>query len=616
MASMRHKGMSLTIWVLMGLLVFGLAGFGAQNFGGSATTVASVDGQDVTAQDYARALDQQMRTLGAQTGKPVTMTEARAMGLDRNVRNQLVGRALLDAEADRIGLSVGDRRVQDEVLQIPAFRGLDGKFDRIAYRDTLSRVGMTEGEFERSIRADAARGILQTGVAGGATAAPVFAERLIAYLAETRAVSSITLTEATLPAPLPEPDEAALRAYYDAHLDKFTLPEARRISFAWATPEMLAASMPADEAALHAAYDARRAEFMQPERRLVERLAFGSEAEAAAAKADLDAGRATFDGLLAARNLKPADVDLGDVAEADLGPAGAAVFALPAPAVVGPLPSDFGPALYRMNGILAAQETTFDEARPQLQQELGIDAARRQLAGRVSAIDDLLAGGATIADLGREPDLEAGEIDYRPGDEAGIAAYPEFREAAAAANPGDFPQMLQLSDGGIVVMQMEAIVPPTPLPFAEARGSVTAAWQAEELAKRLAEQADALTGRLKAGEAMDALGLPVETVPEMRRDSQIATLPANFVADVFAMQPGDTRTVAGDGTLVLVRLDAIHPADRADPDVSAVGAALSQQAVQGIGQDMVEYFVEGLQAGAKVTFNEAAAEAVHSRFQR
>lgn len=614
MAKMRNKGMSITVWVLMGLLMFGLAGFGVENFGGSATTVATVDGRDVSADDYARALDQQMRAFSAQIGKPVTMAEAQAVGLERAVRAQLIGRTLLDAEAARIGLSVGDARVQAEVLKVPAFRGLDGKFDRAAYREALARVGLTEAGFERSLRDDAARGLLQTAVAGGGVAAPVYVERVIDFLGESRAVSTVTLSEVTLPAPLATPEEAALRAHYEANLADFTLPEARRISYAWATPAMLAAAMPGDEAALRAAYQARLADFVQPERRLVERLAFGSDAEAAAAKADLDAGRATFDDLLTRRQLTVADVDLGDVAEADLGEAGAAVFALPAPAVVGPLPSDFGPALYRMNGILAAQEISFDEARPQLQQELGIDAARRLLAGKVAGIDDLLAGGASVQELAAETELEPGQIDFRPEDEEGVAAYPEFRAAAAAANVGDFPKLIQLSDGGLLVMQLDAIVPPAPLPFEEARGSVIAAWSAEELARRLAEQAEALKARVAAGEALDALGLAVETLPAIRRDSQIATLPAGFVTEVFAMRPGEMRTVAGDGTLILARLDTVTPVDRADPDIAAVAAALGQQAAQGIGQDMLDYFVQGLQAGAEVSFNDAAAQAVQSRF--
>ena len=58
------------------------------------------------------------------------------------------------------------------------------------------------------------------------------------------------------------------------------------------------------------------------------------------------------------------DIDLGDVSKSDLGAAGEAVFALASPGIVGPFMSDLGPALFRMNAVLAAQNTTFDAAKP------------------------------------------------------------------------------------------------------------------------------------------------------------------------------------------------------------------------------------------------------------
>ncbi len=60
----------------------------------------------------------------------------------------------------------------------------------------------------------------------------------------------------------------------------------------------------------------------------------------------------TFEQVVAERGLALADIDLGEQARDDLGAAGDAIFALDEPGVVGPLPSDLGPALYRMNAIL------------------------------------------------------------------------------------------------------------------------------------------------------------------------------------------------------------------------------------------------------------------------
>lgn len=614
MAKFRSKGANVTIWVLMGLLIFGLGGFGVTNFGGGATAVATVDGRDITANEYARALDQQLRAFSAQTGRPITLREAQAMGLDRAVRTQLVGRALLDAEADRIGLSAGDQEVRRQVLDIPAFRGLDGQFDRAAYADGLRRAGYTEAEFERTLRSDSARGVLQAAVATGVQAPGVFGDTLVDFFAETRDATHVTLTEANLPTPVAEPDDATLTAWYDAHKDDYMRAEARRLSYAWVTPEMLAPTLTVSDTALRAAYDQRQDEFVQPERRLVERMSFGSEAEAQDAKARLDAGQITRDGLLAERRITAADIDLGDVSEAELGAAGEAVFTLTQPAVVGPFMSDFGPALFWMNGILEEQNTSFEEARQQLHDELAIDEARREISAGTAQLDDLIAGGATIEELSGDTFLEEGHMDYRPGDEEGAAGYPEFRAAAEKAQRNDFPELIALSDGGLAVLRLDEIVAPEAIPFAEARERVAADWRRDAVAKALTEEAARLQAQLAQGADLTALPVPAAKVERIQRGSTIEGTAPGFTDAVFAMEQGETRTVAGNGIVSLVRLDGVNAPDATDPDVTQMRGALDQQVGQALAQDMFDYFSAALQGKAKVSFNEAVINSVHAQF--
>ena len=211
-------------------------------------------------------------------------------------------------------------------------------------------------DYESGLRADIARTVLQTAVVGGIVAPAAMTDTLVAYSGETRGFSVLQFSEATLPTPIATPTEEALKTYYDAHLDTFTRPEAKRITYAALMPADLAAKQPVDEAAVQDLYNSRLADYVVPEKRLVERLVYPTDADAAAAKARLDAGE-SFETLVKDRGLELTDIDLGDVTKSELGAAGDAVFALTGPAVAGPLPTDLGPALFRMNAILAAQQT-------------------------------------------------------------------------------------------------------------------------------------------------------------------------------------------------------------------------------------------------------------------
>ena len=111
----KSKGAGMLVWGLMTLLVLGLGGFGVTNFGGRLSTVGSVGSREITTNDYARAMNQELKAFSAQIGQPVNMQQGLAFGLDKQVLQGLITRAALDDEALRIGISVGNAAVAKEL---------------------------------------------------------------------------------------------------------------------------------------------------------------------------------------------------------------------------------------------------------------------------------------------------------------------------------------------------------------------------------------------------------------------------------------------------------------------------------------------------------------------
>ncbi len=609
----KPKGGSLgstLVWVLMALLVFGLGGFGVRNFGGGVQTLGSVGDRTIAVNTYARTLQVQLRRLGEEVGQTVTFAQAEALGLDQAVRARVVSDAAIDNEADRLGISIGDARVYESVAAIPQFRGLDGKLDRDAYRQVLRQEGMTEASFERDVRDQAARGIVESAVVGGVAAPQGYIDAVFAYVGEKRGFTRTVLTAADLAEPVPAPTDAEVKSYYDTHIADFTQPEAKKLTYAWLSPDMLADKVDISDEDLRALYDKRRDEFVQPEKRLVERLAFGTEAEATAARARLDSGGATFDALVTERGLKLADVDMGDVTRASLGAAGDAVFGLGAPGIVGPFPSTIGPALYRMNGVIAAQDIPFEAAKAELRPDLALDRARGEIGDRTSDIEDRLAGGATLEDLAKETDMTLGSMDYYAGTEAPLAAYKAFRAAADTVKDGDYPEVIRLDDGGIAALRLDALAPPAPKPLDRVRDAVAAAWVAGETRTRLMAEAEAIANG-GAAKATPAAVAPVT------RDGFIEGAPQGLVAAVFEMSAGETRVVAGDAEVDVVTLTDVIPAaqDAGTEDGERIRTAIRTQAAQGMASDIYALFTDAAEASAGVTLDEAAIRAVHAQFQ-
>ena len=332
------------------------------------------------------------------------MAEARQYGVDRMVLARLVNDAALDDEAMRLGLSTGDEAVRAQVTATPAFQGPDGKFSPETYVAALERASLRPADFEALLRRESTRDLLARGVQSATTMPDTEAQAVLAFLGERRSFDWLRLDATLLPAPIPEPTDADLAAEHDAHAaDRYTRPETRQVSYASVTPASLAAGIEIPEDELRAAYDAEIDHFETPERRALDRIGFGSEAEAAAAKARIDAGETDFDKLAAERGLAPADMDQGIVAADALAPAARdAVFGAAEPGIVGPVATPLGPALYRVNAIMAPKTVPFEEAKADLAKERALDAARTQILDETAHVQDLIAGGATLEEIASE----------------------------------------------------------------------------------------------------------------------------------------------------------------------------------------------------------------------
>jgi peptidyl-prolyl cis-trans isomerase D len=610
---LRKKRGNTIIWVLMAMLILGLGGFGARNLGSSVQAIGSVGDREISVQDYGRALSREMQATSAQVGQPITFAMAQELGIDRSVQARLLASAALEGEAARIGISVGDEEVRKRLLGFPAFQGLDGKFDRDAYKLALQSEGLTEGDFETRLRDEAARTLLQGAALGAAATPDALNGTITAWATETRDFTVAELISSDLTAPVAAPTDDQIKAHYDAHPEPYTRPETRRITYVWLTPDMLADTVQLDDAALKKTYEERISEFVTPEKRLVEKLVYPDAAAAQDARDRLDAGQVDFAGLAQERGLELADADLGEVAKEELGAAGDAVFALTEPGVVGPIDTDLGPALFAMNGILDAQETTFDEAKEDLSAEARYGQARRMIANETNALEDLMASGASLDDVAKESDMELGTIAFSAGTEDGIAAYAPFRDAAATATAGDFPQLVALDDGGIFALRLDGIDPPALKPLEEVRDEVVADWTRDATRQALVNRAAEVAAATATPEDLESSGLVTTRYDAFARNGHIDGTPVELAERAFAMEAGKTEVVEAGDRVFVVALRAVQSADPTDPDVVSLRRQVDDQMNQAFAQDVFQLFTQAIEARAGIRLNQAAIAAVNAQ---
>ena len=604
----------IAVWVILVLLIAGLAGFGAGGLGGNITKIGSVGETEITVQEYQQALQQELAFETRRRGEAVSIRTAIEERIDERVRAQLAAATALTEETRIMGLSVGDQEVLRQLQQVQAFQGPSGVFEREAYEFALERSGLRPADFEDDLRATAARQLLQQAVTGGLTLSDDYAGTLYNFLGERRSFRWAELGADLLVGETPAPTDAQLAAYHTENPAQFETPQIRKISYAWLTPDMLVDTITPTDGELQALYEERSPEYNQPERRIVERLSFADMDAAIAAKAAIEAGETTFETLVTDRGLTLEDVDQGEVSRDDLGGAIAeTVFAVTEPGLSEPVETSLGPAIYRINAVLEARSIPFEDVRDDLVAEASADAARRAVLDRLDDADDLLVGGATLEEVAQETDLEFGSIDFSTENRDGIAGYDNFRAEALRLADGDFPEMKELSDGGVFAARLDDVVPPALPPLADIRDDVVAAWTAAQTQTRLTELAETLKTQLDAGTAMEALGLTAQTETDRARTDFIEGAPIELLITAFDLDANGTAIVQSNGAVLLVEMLDISAPDFNAEDAQTFVGNLAAQGSQLLAADVFEMFGQAVQARHGLSLDAVALNAVHAQ---
>ena len=292
--------------------------------------------------------------------------------------------------------------------------------------------------------------------------------------------------------------------------------------------------------------------------------------------------------------------------------AGEVVFAEDSPGVVGPVESAFGPALFRINAVLEADITSFEDAKAELKDELAGEKARRLVVDRVTDIDDLLAAGATIEDLAAETEMELGTIGFNADSEEGIASYDGFRTAVLDAQSDDFPEILDLSDGGIFALRLDSIKDPEQIPLKAVAIEVSKNWKKAETQKALAAKAQELKAVVESGSSLAYLELAVVSEANIARTAFLENLPQTTVGTVFELNENGVATVDGDQRVLLAVLSAINAFDAASSDNVEIVEQITNAVTDQISADVLQLYTAALQDQADVNINQAAINAVLS----
>ena len=525
-------------WVAKLLLILLVAAFGVWGISGSMFTAASnsvvtVGDTTVTPNEYRLAYDRQMASIGRQMNTRLTSEQAKAFGIPQRTFGEVIAGAALDEQARRMNLGLSDDRLAKLVADDPAFHDFNGRFDRGNFTQVLRSVGMSEAEYIESRSKVAVRAQIVEAVSDGFQAPDAMIEALAAYQSETRDVNYILLTPDVLEAG-PEPDDAAVEAYYEEHKADYEAPEYRKITYVTLKPEDIADPASISKETVRQDYEANKAKFSTPEQRSVDQLVFPDQAAADEAAAKLESGT-SFDDLATEMGRNPNDMGIGSFTKEDAPSAaiGEAVFNVAETGgTTGVVDGPFGPVILRVSDIKAGAEKSLEEMEPEIRKELALTEAYDQVMTVHDNFEDALAGGTLLSEAATQQKLPmrtVEAVDRAGRDPSGkvINDIPESRDLLQGAFEADVNVELppiNIGSDGYVWYQVDEVTPARQKPLDEVRDQVIADWKAEKANEALGAKATEVADKVKNGESLDMvaaeLGVAVEQKYSLKRGDE------------------------------------------------------------------------------------------------
>src|SRR5262249_30734773 len=143
---MHRLSKSWMATLLMGGLTLSFVVWGIADVftGASTSALASVGGTEISPDEFQRTYRNFLRNQGQRMGTEITPEMAQRMGLGQVALQQMLSRAALNNEAEKLGLTTSDALVVQAVHAMAPFRGTLGQFDRQVFNQAIQGAGYSE----------------------------------------------------------------------------------------------------------------------------------------------------------------------------------------------------------------------------------------------------------------------------------------------------------------------------------------------------------------------------------------------------------------------------------------------------------------------------------------
>jgi len=506
--------------VLVIAIVFIFWGVGA-NMNNNRNSAATVNGEEISFQQYQRAYDRTVENFRQQFGGQVPPGLLEGMGIKQQVLGQLIQAELLRQGGEEMGIVVSDLLVQREIEKMEAFQQ-DGHFDLERYKDILSQNRMTTTSFEGGLKADLQTGRVTDKVGSFVVIPDSEVRDWLAYTGEEIKLAYVSFDPAAFEKKV-EVGDGELSAWFEENKEKYRSEPEVRLEYLFFGFAEDAKQVKLSDEELKARYESDKAMYQTPEQRHARHILLKTaEGDSEAVRAEkkkkaeevLALARQGKDFAELARKYsegptKDRGGDLGFFARGRMVPSfDEAVFSMKTGEISELVETPFGYHVIKLEEIRPATGRSFEQVKDNLAKSVRQEKARGLTFKRASKTYEEIMRAGSLDKYGQKGEEKVITTDYfaRSKPLSGVTAEPEFLAAAFGLNRGELSSVVELNDGYGIIFVNDIKEPALP-ELVEVRERVVADYTKEKAVDLAAQAAaDLLAAGREKGGIKDAAG--------------------------------------------------------------------------------------------------------------
>jgi peptidyl-prolyl cis-trans isomerase D len=575
----------ITSYILVGFLIASVAFWGVgdifKSTGGK--VLASVDGDKIYTTQLETIVSTQAKELQVQLGRSLRDDERKT--LEKQILDSVINRKLLVKEAARLGVTVSEDSVYQEVFAIADFKNDSGKFNKTAFVEFLKANKQTEKGFITSSVEDISLNLLQRMFLHSSS----IPQNIAAQVAKAdNQIRTVDIAEVSVTASdVPVPTDNELLGYYKQNDSKYQDPATRIAKYFVIDTSSIEGQVDLSDTALKNYYEQTKQKYHIDRQVTLSQKIFENAGDA---KTDANVDK----------------IEVGSFIQQDLINKGIyssefvkKLFEQRAGQASSVETTPLGYVIVWTDKFTEPRQQTFEEVRSEVKQA-ALSQSAKLITKVAESVEDMLARGKKMEDVAVATNLPlkttvALTQDGRTVDGSTIVGIPDFGDFIGTLyklNKGGVSDLVKSDDGlNYYIMQLDTVTAAKAKELAAVKDEVLASYKADKLLE---------VAKTKA-EAAKKDFIPTKVGVEVSRKNPAGFSDIMINDIIFNLGIGEVSEpyAVSDDKLVVAKLTGVKAGEEATVSEEAKTAMVND-----ITEDNLEQYITYLRTKHKVKYVE------------